>query len=125
MYADTITGSMQRAIDETNRRREIQEAYNIEHGITPQSIKKKVKELIELTKVAETPASYKADRISSMTRTELLELASTVEKEMRQAAKNLEFERAADLRDMLAELRQRIADTKPDSKEKGKAKRKR
>ena len=125
MYADTITGSMQRAIDETNRRREIQEAYNIEHGITPQSIKKKVKELIELTKVAETPASYKADRISSMTRTELLELASTVEKEMRQAAKNLEFERAAELRDMLAELRQRIADTKPDSKEKGKAKRKR
>ena len=58
-----------------------------------------------------------------MTRTELLELASTVEKEMRQAAKNLEFERAADLRDMLAELRQRIADAKPDSKEKGKRKR--
>mgnify|MGYP003586808663 FL=1 len=125
MYADTITGSMQRAIDETNRRREIQESYNREHGITPQSIKKKVKELIELTKVAETPVSYKPDRISSMTRTEMLELASTVEKEMRQAAKGLEFERAAELRDMLAELRQRIADTKPDSKEKGRTKRKR
>ena len=125
MYADTITGSMQRAIDETNRRREIQQSYNIEHGITPQSIKKKVKELIELTKVAETPISYKADRVSSMTRTEMLELASTVEKEMRQAAKGLEFERAAELRDMLAELRQRIADTKPDGKEKGKGKRKR
>lgn len=125
MYADTITGSMQRAIDETNRRREIQQSYNIEHGITPQSIKKKVKELIELTKVAETPISYKADRVSSMTRTEMLELASTVEKEMRQAAKGLEFERAAELRDMLAELRQRIADTKPDGNEKGKGKRKR
>ena len=125
MYADTITGSMQRAIDETNRRREIQESYNREHGITPKSIKKKVKELIELTKVAETPVSYKPDRISSMTRTEMLELASTVEKEMRQAAKGLEFERAAELRDMLAELRQRIADTKPDSKEKGRTKRKR
>lgn len=129
MYADKITDSMNRAIDETNRRREIQQAYNEEHGITPQSIRKKVKELIETTKVAETPQDYKADRLADMSRTEMLDLAGNLEKEMRQAAKNLEFERAAQLRDMLGELRQRIAETKPAEKDQGKgqtkAKRKR
>lgn len=118
MYADRITGSMQRAINETDRRRATQEAYNLEHGITPQTIRKQVKELIALTKVAETPEEYKTDRINTMTRSEMLELAGKVEKEMKQAAKNLEFERAAELRDMLAELRQRFADAKPDGKEK-------
>lgn len=125
MYGDKITGSMQRAIDETNRRREVQEAYNKEHGITPQTIVKKVKELIELTKAAEAPAAYKVDRIQTMSRSELTDLAFSVEKDMKQAAKNLEFERAAELRDMLAELRQRISETKSTAKEKGTAKRKR
>lgn len=120
MYADKITDSMKRAIYETNRRREIQQAYNEEHGITPQSIRKKVKELIETTKVAETPQDYKADRLADMSRTEMLDLAGNLEKEMRQAAKNLEFERAAQLRDMLGELRQRISDTKPTEKDQGK-----
>ncbi len=118
MYADRITGSMQRAINETDRRRATQEAYNLEHGITPQTIRKQVKELISLTKVAETPEEYKTDRLNTMTRSEMLELTGKVEKEMKQAAKNLEFERAAELRDMLAELRQRVADAKPDGKEK-------
>ncbi len=125
MYGDKITGSMQRAIDETNRRREVQEAYNKEHGITPQTIVKKVKELIELTKAAETPAAYKVDFIQMMSRSELADLAFSVEKDMKQAAKNLEFERAAELRDMLAELRQRISETKSTGKEKGATKRKR
>lgn len=119
MYADNITGSMKRAIDETDRRRQIQEAHNEAHGITPQTVKKKVRELIELTKVAETPEVYKVDRIAGMTRSEMVELAGNIEKEMKQAAKNLEFERAAELRDMLAELRQRISEAKPDEKAKG------
>ena len=124
MYADTITGSMRRAIDETNRRRAIQTEYNTIHGITPQTIRKKVKELIELTKVAETPASYRADHLGTLNRTELLEMAAHMEKDMKQAAKNLEFERAAELRDMLMEIRQRIADAKP-AKEKARGRPKR
>lgn len=124
MYADTITDSMRRAIDETNRRRAIQQAYNEAHGITPQTVRKRVKELIETTKVAETPVEYKADRLAGMTRTEMLDLAANLEKEMRQAAKNLEFERAAELRDMLMELRQRLAEgeSKKGKEEKGKGK---
>ncbi|HWR42467.1 excinuclease ABC subunit UvrB [Sporomusa sp.] len=107
MYADRITDSMRRAMGETERRREIQMAYNVEHGITPKTIEKRVKELIETTKVAETPAAYKADRIGNMGRDDMLELAANLEKEMRQASKQLEFERAAELRDMVVELRQK------------------
>ena len=107
MYADKITDSMRRAMSETDRRREIQMAYNTEHGITPKTIEKRVKELIETTKVAETPANYKADRIGNMQRDDMLELAVNLEKEMRQASKLLEFERAAELRDMIVELRQK------------------
>lgn len=107
MYADTITDSMRRAMGETERRREIQVAYNTKHGITPKTIEKRVKELIETTKVAETPAEYKADRIGNMQRADMLELADNLEKEMRQASKQLEFERAAELRDMIVELRQK------------------
>lgn len=110
MYADTITDSMRRAMGETERRREIQMAYNIEHGITPRTIEKRVKELIETTKVAETPAAYKADRIGSMNRNDMLELAANLEKEMRLASRQLEFERAAELRDMIVELRQKAGD---------------
>jgi excinuclease ABC subunit B len=110
MYADTITDSMRRAMGETERRREIQMAYNTEHGITPKTIEKRVKELIETTKVAETPAAYKADRIGSMNRNDMLELAANLEKEMRLASRQLEFERAAELRDMIVELRQKAGD---------------
>ncbi|MGL5512566.1 MAG: excinuclease ABC subunit UvrB, partial [Sporomusa sp.] len=107
MYADRITDSMRRAMDVTDRRREVQMAYNTEHGITPTTIEKRVKELIETTKVAETPAAYKVDRIGNMKRDDMLELAANLEKEMRQASKLLEFERAAELRDMIVELRQK------------------
>ena len=107
MYADKITDSMRRAMSETERRREIQLAYNVEHGITPKTIEKRVKELIETTKVAETPANYKVDRIGNMKKDDMLELAANLEKEMRQASKLLEFERAAELRDMIVELRQK------------------
>jgi len=107
MYADRITDSMRRAMDVTDRRREVQMAYNTEHGITPTTIEKRVKELIETTKVAETPAAYKIDRIGNMKRDDMLELAANLEKEMRQASKLLEFERAAELRDMIVELRQK------------------
>jgi len=118
MYADTVTDSMRRAIDETNRRRVVQETYNEEHGITPQTIQKRVKELIETTKVAEASGEYRASRIEAMSRAETLELISKLEKDMRQASKLLEFERAAELRDMIVELRQRLTETPSGKKEK-------
>ena len=121
MYADNITDSMRRAIGETDRRRAVQEEYNAAHGITPQSIQKKVRELIETTKVAETPAEYRAERIGKMSRAETLELIAKLEKEMRQASKLLEFERAAELRDMIFELRQGMANAPAGGKDKKKA----
>ena len=108
MYADHMTDSMRRAISETDRRREIQNAYNVEHGITPRTISKKVMELIETTKVAEIPASYKTGRGSGMTVAETLDLIASLESEMRAASKKLEFERAAQLRDMVVELKERL-----------------
>ncbi|MDR3590954.1 MAG: excinuclease ABC subunit UvrB [Negativicutes bacterium] len=116
MYADRITDSMRRAIGETDRRRAVQQAYNTEHGITPQTIQKRVKELIETTKVAEAPAEYRTDHVGSMTRTEIFELVAKLEKEMRQASKLLEFERAAEIRDMIVELRQRLAEMPAEKK---------
>ena len=125
MYADRVTDSMRRAIDETTRRREVQAAYNVEHNITPQTIQKRVKDLIETTKVAEQTLPYTADRWSKMTAPEAKDLLVALEKEMRQASKQLEFERAAELRDMIVELRQRfgVAATTAKSKEKVKANR--
>lgn len=108
MYADRITDSMKRAIDETDRRRAIQQAYNEEHGITPQTVQKRVKDLIETTKVAEAPVAYRTDRLGGLSKADMQELVAKLEKEMRQASKLLEFERAAELRDMLVELRQRL-----------------
>ena len=105
MYADRITDSMRRAIDETDRRRAVQEAYNTEHGITPTSIQKKVKELIQTTKVAESPVPYTAKEIKKLSKKETLALVSKLEKDMRTAAKALEYERAAELRDMIFEIR--------------------
>ncbi|MCX7781195.1 MAG: excinuclease ABC subunit UvrB [Negativicutes bacterium] len=112
MYADTITDSMRRAIDETNSRRAVQVAYNAEHGITPQTVQKRVKDLIETTKVAETAETYRTDRLSGLSRAEINEMLAKLEKEMKQASKLLEFERAAELRDMMIELRQRLGEAK-------------
>ena len=106
MYADTITESMQKAIDETARRRSIQAAFNREHGITPQTIRKKVQDVIEATKVAERKGEYVAvPDISKMSRKEKQSLIERLEREMKEAAKNLQFERAAELRDALLELK--------------------
>ena len=111
MYADTVTDSMRRAIDETNRRRAVQQAYNAEHGITPATIRKAVKDLIETTKVAETTAPYETQAPAAhLSREETLDLIYNLEKEMKQAAKLLEFERAAELRDLLGQLRRQLAD---------------
>ncbi|MDN4594381.1 excinuclease ABC subunit UvrB [Polycladomyces subterraneus] len=106
MYADTITESMRKAIDETERRRRIQIAYNEQHGITPQTVRKKVRDVIEATKVAEDGPTYEtANRAGKMTKKERQRLIAQLEKEMKAAAKELEFERAAELRDMIIELK--------------------
>ncbi|MBO5564287.1 MAG: excinuclease ABC subunit UvrB [Lachnospiraceae bacterium] len=105
MYADTITDSMRRAIDETNRRRGVQEAYNKEHGITPQSIKKKVRDLIAISKeISKEAVRFEKDP-ESMDLTELRKLIDEVEKKMRRAAADLNFEAAAELRDKMVDLK--------------------
>ncbi|MGB4448885.1 MAG: excinuclease ABC subunit UvrB, partial [Tepidanaerobacteraceae bacterium] len=102
MYADTITESMARAINETNRRRKIQLEYNKKHGIVPKTVKKAVRDVIEATKVAEESADYLPDKdIRKMSKKELKALLEDLEKQMKEAAKNLEFEKAAELRDMI------------------------
>ena len=139
MYADRVTGSMQRAMDETDRRRAVQEAYNIEHHITPKSISKDVKELIELTKIEEDmvtdgkglspkkgkkkssaagmyhghePYAQDADatKVAEITAEELYNKIEELDRQMKAAAKQLEFEKAAKLRDQLGELRQQWSD---------------
>ena len=139
MYADRITGSMQRAIDETDRRRAVQEAYNIEHHITPKSVTKDVKELIELTKIEEDLVTdgkglspkkgkkksaaagmdhgheiYAQDvatiKVAEITAEELYNKIEEFDRQMKAAAKQLEFEKAAKLRDQLGELRQQWSD---------------
>ncbi len=110
MYADNMTDSMQAAIQETNRRREIQNKYNQEHGITPQSIKKAVRELISISKViAKEEVNFEKDP-ESMSREELEKLIAKVQKKMKQAAADLNFEAAAELRDKMAELKRQLAD---------------
>lgn len=112
MYAVRITDSMKRAIDETERRRAIQEAYNKEHGITPHTIQKKVKDLIDLTKIEEKPAAYgkKAQKAEEISDEALYQQMIETEKDMKRAAKALEFEEAAMWRDQLAKLRQQWSD---------------
>ena len=105
MYGDSITESMDRAIKETERRRSIQIAYNEEHGITPQTIRKKVRDVIEATKVAESKADYLADAKGKMSKRDREAMIGRLEVEMKEAAKNLQFERAAELRDAILELR--------------------
>ena len=110
MYADVMTDSMRNAIDETNRRREIQEIYNKEHGITPTTIKKAVRDLIAVSRaVAETEVKLKKDP-ESMSKKELKNLISQLEKQMRQAAADLNFEQAAQLRDKMIELKKKRED---------------
>lgn len=104
MYADVMTDSMRRAIDETNRRRMIQEAYNKEHGITPAGIKKAIKDITDQFRaVAEPRAQYVT--ATPISRDEIARLIKSLESQMKSAAKNLEFEKAALLRDEIMELR--------------------
>jgi excinuclease ABC subunit B len=103
MYADAITQSMRKAIEETGRRRRVQEAYNKEHGITPQGIKKAIKDITERVQaLAETRTPYSITPISSE---EMAQLIKQLESQMKAAAKNLEFEKAAMIRDRIIELR--------------------
>ena len=110
MYADSITDSMRAAIDETNRRREIQKAYNEAHGITPQTIKKAVRDLISISKAAEENEEDFRKEPESMDARELEKLAKELGKKMRQAAAELNFEEAARLRDRMKEVKQMLLD---------------
>ena len=108
MYADVMTDSLKKATQEAARRRNIQEAYNKEHGITPTTIKKAVRDLITVSKaVAETEVKLKKDP-ESMSRKELMKLIAQVEKQMRAAAADLNFEQAAELRDKMLELKRNL-----------------
>ncbi|HBK85067.1 MAG TPA: excinuclease ABC subunit B [Firmicutes bacterium] len=107
MYGDQVTRSMETAISETNRRREIQMAYNEEHNITPRSVQKAVRDVIEATRAAETGEEYRltTESVKSLSPRERKDLVARLEKEMKDAARRLDFEHAADLRDLIIELR--------------------
>ena len=108
MYADTITDSMHKAITETNRRREIQNRYNEEHGITPTTIKKAVRDLISISKKAES-RSYNIEKdAESMSKKELEAVIKKMTKDMHTAAADLNFEKAAELRDRIVELKREL-----------------
>ena len=110
MYADSITDSMKRAMEETNRRREIQMQYNKEHGITPKTIEKSVRDLISISKKVAASEMQMDKDPESMSKKELEKLAKEVEKHMKKAAAELNFEAAAELRDKLIELRTQLHD---------------
>ncbi len=112
MYADVMTDSMKRAIDETKRRRKIQMQYNEEHGITPQTIHKAVRDLISTSKEAAETEKKIGKAPEDMDRGELEELIDKVEKQMRAAAAELNFEMAAQLRDEMVELKKNLDDAK-------------
>ena len=105
MYADVITDSMRNAIDETNRRRKIQAEYNEEHGITPQTIKKAVRDLISISKKVETSSDDIVKDIESMSEKEIDKLVAKIKKQMHTAAAELNFELVAKLRDQLLEIK--------------------
>ena len=114
MYADMVTDSMRAAIDETNRRRAIQQQYNEEHGITPRTIKKAVRDLISITKeVAKAETEFEKDP-ESMDRKELEKLIADVQKKMKKAAADLNFEAAAELRDKMVQLKKTLTDMDED-----------
>ena len=112
MYADHVTDSMHQAITETNRRRQIQKEYNEEHGITPQTIKKAVRDLISISKViAKEELRFEKDP-ESMKEDEIRKLIEKTEKQMKKAAMDLDFENAAILRDKMVELKKYLYDRK-------------
>ncbi|MGI5999018.1 MAG: excinuclease ABC subunit UvrB [Lutispora sp.] len=108
MYADSITDSMRKAISETNRRRKIQSDYNKEHDITPKTIYKAVREVIEATKTGEEIEKYNAKPKEKINKEEIKTIIEALEQEMKEYAKNLEFEKAAELRDRIRELQEKI-----------------
>ena len=105
MYADTITPSMRRAIDETERRHQKQDAYNKEHGIVPKTVIKSVRDLLEISAPADEPSQTRQGRVKAMSKQEKAAEIARLEKAMKEAAKMLEFELAATLRDQIIELR--------------------
>ena len=105
MYADTITPSMRRAMDETERRRQKQDAYNKEHGIVPKTVIKSVRDLLEISAPADEPSQSRQGRVKAMSKQEKAAEIARLEKAMKEAAKMLEFELAATLRDQIIELR--------------------
>ena len=116
MYADNMTDSMKVAISETNRRREIQQKYNEEHGITPQSIRKAVRDLISISKVIDKEEVKFEKDPESMSRQELEKLVKDVEKKMKKAAADLNFEAAAELRDKMVELKKILRDMEEENR---------
>ena len=120
MYADGLTNSMRRAIAETNRRRSLQQAYNVEHGIDPQTIRKAVSDILDFLRPdrggAPTPkgrrrrAERLVDEVSELPRSDIERLLGSLEEEMKEAATDLRFEYAARLRDEIAELRRELRD---------------
>ena len=105
MYADTITPSMRRAMDETQRRREKQDAYNKAHGIVPKTVIKAVRDLLDISAQGEEDSAVRRGEVKSLTKAQRAEKIAQLEKQMREAAKMLEFELAAALRDQIIELR--------------------
>lgn len=105
MYADKMTNSMTVAISETQRRREIQQAFNEKHGITPRTIQKRIPDVVQATYAAEDSGDYNPVPQQKLSKKERLATIERVEQEMKEAAKGLNFERAAELRDMLLELK--------------------
>ena len=110
MYADVVTDSMKRAIGETERRRKIQQKYNEEHGITPTTIKKAVRDLIAISKAAEQDSKDQEKDIESMDSQELNKLMKELQKKMHKAAAELNFEEAAVLRDRMMEVKKMLLD---------------
>jgi excinuclease ABC subunit B len=113
LYADEVTGSIKKAVDETNRRRRIQMEYNQKHGIKPETIRKAITDIIQATRVAEEPSLYEIREemkreIKKMPRYEIFRLIQVLEEEMREAAEELNFELAAELRDQIADLREEL-----------------
>ena len=108
MYADTMTDSMKSAIEETERRRRIQDEYNRKHGITPQSVKKEVRDLISISKKVDSKDTRIEKDVESMSADELIELIKKVQKQMKKAAADLDFETAAQLRDQMIELKKHL-----------------
>ena len=108
MYADTITDSMRVAIEETERRRKIQQEYNEAHGITPKTIQKSVRELISVSKKVAQEEMQFAKAPESMNKTELTKLIADIQKKMQKAAADLNFEAAAEYRDKMVELKKML-----------------